>query len=150
MKRSRVVLLSVVVIVVIVAGAAVLLVQQRSNGQGTGPLPSGCVKPSGGFLIIASKLGYNDSVDHGVPAKPWPIINATEGQQVNITVCNTDIQAHGFQVAYYFDSTIESIAPGQVIHVSFVANKVGVFQIYCSVFCSVHAFMQSGQLRVLS
>jgi hypothetical protein len=145
------VLLSVVLIALVLAAAVVaVLLLQRPAGQPTGPLPAGCTKPTGGFLIIASKLGYNDSVDHDVPAKPWPVMTVTKGQQVDITVCNTDIQAHGFQVAHYFDSTIESIAPGQVIHVSFVADQVGVFQVYCSIFCSVHAFMQSGQLRVLS
>ena len=150
MRRSRIALLSLVVLVVLVAGVVVALVLQGSNGQANGALPSGCVKPAGGFLIVASKLGYNDSVDHDVPANPWPVITVNQGQQVSITVCNTDIQAHGFQVQYYFDSTIESIAPGQVIHVSFTADRTGTFQMYCSIFCSVHAFMQSGQLRVLS
>jgi len=137
-------------IAVATAAVAGILFLQGPGGQSTGTLPSGCTKPAGGFLIIASKLGYNDSVDHGVPANPWPVVTVTKGQQVNITVCNTDIQAHGFQVQHYFDGNIESIAPGQVIHVSFVADQVGDFQIYCSIFCSVHAFMQSGQLRVLS
>jgi hypothetical protein len=141
---------AVVIIVVLAAGVAVTLLLSGSKGSSAGTLPNGCTKPVGGFLIIASKLGYNDSVDHGVPEESWPVITVNQGQQVNIVVCNTDIQAHGFQVAHYFDSTIESIAPGQVVHVSFVANQVGNFQIYCSIFCSVHAFMQSGLLRVLS
>jgi FtsP/CotA-like multicopper oxidase with cupredoxin domain len=143
-------LLVIIMSAVVVVGVAGILLMQSPNSQPTGPLPSGCTKPAGGFLIIASKLGYNDSVDHGVPSKPWPVITVNQGQRVDITVCNTDIQAHGFQVAHYFDSTIESIAPGQAVHVSFVADQPGDFQIYCSIFCSVHAFMQSGQLRVLS
>ena len=99
-------------------------------------------------LIVASISGFNDSADHGVPASPWPVIQVSKGTMVNITVYNDDKQAHGFQVAHYFDSGIETIAPGQTIHVSFVANETGTFQIYCSIFCTVHWAMQSGELVV--
>jgi len=37
-----------------------------------------------------------------------------------------------------------------VLHVSFIANKTGTFQIYCAIFCFIHIFMEYGQLRVLS
>jgi hypothetical protein len=146
LKRSRLALIAAVVaVILLVVGAAVLLSRSAATG-----LPSGCVRPQGGFLIIASKLGYNDSVDHGVPANPWPVITVNQGQQVNIVVCNTDNEAHGFQVSHYFDNTIEAIAPGRVVHVSFVASQAGDFQMYCSIFCSIHAFMQSGLLRVVA
>jgi len=56
--------------------------------------------------------------------------------------------AHGFQVNNYYDSNIESVGPGQVIRVSFVANKAGTFGIYCSILCPPHIFMQSGALMV--
>jgi nitrous oxide reductase len=130
-----------------VLGTGVALLLPKNSA---GPLPSRCVKPPDGYLIVASKLGYNDSVDHGVPANSWPVITVNEGQQVNIVVCNTDIEAHGFQITHYLDSSINSIAPGQVFHVSFVADRTGDYEIYCSIFCSVHAFMQSGLLRVLA
>ena len=115
-------------------------------------LPAGCVKPEGGYLIIASEYGYNDSVLEGAgPSKLWPVINVTLGQEVTITVCNVDtIQSHGFQVANYFDKSIESIAPGQVVTVSFVASKAGDFPIYCAIFCTIHLFMEYGMLRVMS
>jgi hypothetical protein len=142
------VLFAVVILVLLAIAAAGVLLLTPSLWKSSNNLPSGCARPAGGFLIIASKLGYNDSVDHGVPQNPWPVITVKQGQQVNVVVCNTDIQAHGFQVAHYFDSTIESIAPGQVVKVSFVASQTGDFQIYCSIFCSIHAFMQSGLLRV--
>lgn len=141
-------LFAAVILVLLAAGATAVLLLTPSIWKPSNNLPSGCAKPAGGFLIIASKLGYNDSVDHGVPENSWPVITVKQGQQVNIVVCNTDIQAHGFQVAHYFDSTIESIAPGQTIHVSFTASQSGDFRIYCSILCSVHAFMQSGLLVV--
>jgi hypothetical protein len=145
LKRIRLASLSVALIVALsVVGAAVLLLP-KSPGSG---LPNSCSEPTGGFLIIASKLGFNDSVNHGVPASSWPVVSVKQGQQVDIVVCNTDIEAHGFQIARYHDNSIVSLAPGQVIHVSFVANQAGSFRIYCSIFCSIHAFMQSGLLRV--
>jgi len=116
--------------------------------QASTTLPAGCVKPPNGFLIIASNTGYNDSVAHGVPSKPWPVINVTQGQMVSINVCNTDSFAHGFQIIHYHDGQIYAVGPGQVTHVQFVANEAGTFQIYCAIPCEVHLYMQSGQLVV--
>ncbi|MBI3859172.1 MAG: hypothetical protein HY296_02870 [Thaumarchaeota archaeon] len=109
-----------------------------------------CVRPAGGFLIIASSKGYNESVDHGVPQTHWPVINVQLGQTVNMVVCNTDIQAHGFQIAHYFDSTTNVVRPNQSQRFSFSANQVGTFQIYSGIFDSLEAFEQSGQLIVSS
>ena len=111
-------------------------------------LPAGCVKPADGFLVIADQNGFNDSIQHGAPANQWPIIKVKQGSTVNITVCNSDVQAHGFQITHYFDSNIETVSPGKVVRVSFVADRVGDFTIYCSIFCSVHIYMQSGLLAV--
>ena len=138
----------VLVVGVSITSALFVLSLGKGSSVRTAPLPVGCVKPTDGFLIIASNTGYNDSIGHGAPQKAWPIINVTQGQTVNITVCNTDVQAHGFQVSHYYDSSIVTVTPGQVLHVSFVADQAGTFRIYCSIFCSIHIFMQSGQLRV--
>jgi hypothetical protein len=152
LNSNRLFVIVVVVIVVLGAGITVALYAVTKGASSTSTstsLPAGCTKPAGGFLIVASDTGYNDSMDHGVPAKSWPVINVTQGQTVNITVCNIDFQAHGFQVAHYYDNSIVTIAPGEVIHVSFVANQAGEFQIYCEIFCSIHWAMQSGLLRVM-
>jgi nitrous oxide reductase len=154
LKQSR---LAVIAIIAIIAtGTAITITlflvtgskSSTSNTASTTALPAGCVKPPGGFLVIASGRGYNDSVDHGVPQNSWPVINVTQGQTVNITVCNTDFQAHGFQVTHYYDNSIVAIVPGQVIQVSFVANVKGEFRIYCEIFCTIHWAMQSGELIV--
>jgi heme/copper-type cytochrome/quinol oxidase subunit 2 len=113
-------------------------------------LPAGCVKPPGGYLIIANINGFNDSIEHGAPSVSWPVIVVKQGTTVNITVCNSDRQAHGFQVAHYFDSNIETVDPGQVVHVTFVASQSGSFVIYCSIFCSIHIYMQNALLKVTS
>jgi hypothetical protein len=111
-------------------------------------LPAGCVKPVDGFLIIASDLGYNDSELHYGDGS-WPVINVTEGSTVNITVCNTANYAHGFQISNYYQSTIVTIQPGEVLNVpAFVADKTGNFLIYCSIPCPIHIYMQYGKLSV--
>ena len=136
------------VLILAVVAATGLFVLGSRGPAASRPLPTGCVKPSGGFLIIASGTGYNDSIGHGAPENNWPIVNVTQGQNVTIVVCNIDIQAHGFQITHYYDSNEVTITPGQVIKVNFVANQVGKFDIYCEIFCSIHVYMQSGLLNV--
>jgi len=105
--------------------------------------------PRHGFVIVATANGYNDSVSHQAsPTNPWPLLTVHQGTVVNITVYNNDTVAHGFQITHYYADKIETIAPGQKITVSFVANETGKFTIYCSVFCPIHNFMQYGQLFV--
>ena len=132
-------------------GATVAFFFIGSNGTAeTRPLPEGCARPQGGFLIIASETGFNDSIAHGAPTDSWPILDVRQGQNVTIVVCNVDTQAHGFQVTHYYESHEETVSPGQVIKVTFVANQVGKFTIYCEIFCSIHIYMQSGLLNVTS
>jgi len=111
-------------------------------------LPSGCVKPVGGFLVVASRTGFNDSVSHGAPTKTWPIMTVHQGQNVTIVVCNVDVVAHGFQITRYFDNTITTLAPGQLQTISFVADKAGSYTIRCDIFCPIHAYMQDGLFNV--
>ncbi len=118
-------------------------------------LPNGCVKPSGGYLFIASNdaqygTGYNDSMGHGAPTVPWPVITVQQGATVTITVCNVDVQAHSFNVIHYLGGAANTIAPGEVKTFQFIATEVGVFTIYCDIFCSIHIYMQNAQLRVTS
>ena len=147
--------LALVAIGILAAGAlaavAVALpdLNKSTTNSPTVMLPSGCVKPAGGFLIVASLQGFNDSIDHGVPANNWPVMNARLGQNVTIVVCNADrTQAHGFQVDHYYDAQLVSIAPGQVLRLSFVANVAGTFRVYCQIPCTVHWALQNGQLTI--
>lgn len=143
-------LLLVVFVVVLVAASATvgLYLVSRGSGGGARPLPAGCAKPAGGFLIIASDTGFNDSIGHGAPQKNWPIVDVQQGQNVTIVVCNIDVQAHGFQITHYYDQNEVTMTPGQVIKVNFVASEAGTFSIYCEIFCSIHVYMQSGLLNV--
>ena len=151
-RRSLVVILAVCLAVAAsaVAIAVPSLNRVSSTTQTTSTtLPPGCVKPVGGFLIIASELGYNDSRAHGAPAESWPILQITQGTDVNITVCNTYVAPVGFQVQHYLQSQVETILPNSVVSISFVANETGSFSIYCAVFSAIHLYLQGGVLEVV-
>jgi hypothetical protein len=111
-------------------------------------LPAGCVKPAGGFLIVASDLGFNDSELHYGQGS-WPIVNVTQGSTVNITVCDAGNYAHGFQISNYYQSSQVTLEPGDVLHIpAFIASQSGNFLIYCSIPCPIHIYMQYGELKV--
>lgn len=153
MKRSKYRWFVVAVIVASALGVVALTLPGLNTRTGTNSayanLPSGCAKPAGGYLIIANQLGFNDSVEHGVPQNNWPVISVQKGQNVTIVVCNADpAQAHGFQIDHYYDARLVSLEPGQVLKVSFIATDAGTFRIYCSIYCTVHWAMQNGQLIV--
>jgi len=68
---------------------------------------------------------------------------------VNITVCNTANYAHGFQISNYYQGSLVTLSPGEVLHIPpFVADKSGNFLIYCSIPCPIHLYMQYGELSV--
>jgi FtsP/CotA-like multicopper oxidase with cupredoxin domain len=115
----------------------------RSAGVVTPPVvtKSTCDRPPGYFLIIANLSGFNDSISHGAPANPWPVIRVNQGQVVRILICNQDAtQPHGFAISTYFPDGI-AIMPGQAYGVVFTATVPGTFVIYCNIFCTVHVFM---------
>ena len=103
----------------------------------------------GGYLIVASDTGYNDSIGHGAPEKSWPIITVQQGQNVTIVVCNIDVQAHGFQITHYYDSNeVTHHPPDRCTRSTSSPARPGSFDIYCEIFCSIHIYMQSGLLNV--
>ena len=138
--------------VVLVIGFGWVLGNSGSAGTGSSTsVPQYCVRPPGGFLIVVSQYGYNDSITQGAgPSKPWPIVTVKEGQIVNISVCNTDAESHGFQVATYVQSTVNIIKPGEELNFTFTANQAGTYGIYCAIPCDLHVFLQYGQLRVVA
>jgi FtsP/CotA-like multicopper oxidase with cupredoxin domain len=104
---------------------------------------SSCVRPPGFFLIIADLSGFNDSISHGAPMNPWPVIRVQQGDVVRILVCNKDTtQPHGFAISTYFPAGV-AMAPGEAYKVVFTASVPGTFVIYCNIFCTVHVFMVS-------
>jgi len=108
---------------------------------------STCNRPPGFILIIADLSGFNDSIGHGAPAHPWPVVQVEKGQVVRFLVCNLDpTQAHGFAVTHYFDAGVP-IMPGEAYKIVFTATDAGTFTIYCNIFCTIHIYMR-GELIV--
>jgi FtsP/CotA-like multicopper oxidase with cupredoxin domain len=104
---------------------------------------SSCGRPPGYFLIIADLSGFNNSIAHGAPANPWPVIRVHQGDAVRIIVCNKDTtQPHGFAIDTYFPRGV-TIMVGQAYSIVFTATVPGTFVMYCNIFCTVHIFMVS-------
>ncbi len=148
--NTRIILVIAVVVIAGVAATSLFYVLSLNKGAAPSGLPPGCTKPPGGFLIVASNLGYNDSELHYGDGS-WPVLNVTQGSTVNITVCDTANYAHGFQISNYYQGSLVTISPGEVLHIpAFVADKPGNFLIYCSIPCPIHIYMQYGELSVSS
>jgi heme/copper-type cytochrome/quinol oxidase subunit 2 len=80
----------------------------------------------------------------------YPVITVPNGTMVIIHVINNaSSEPHGFTIDYYFNAGT-TVRPQESFTLTFVANKVGTFRIYCNVFCSIHPFMQNGELNVTS
>jgi len=80
----------------------------------------------------------------------WPIIRVHLGDTVIITVINNNSrEIHGFAIVHYDDRGF-SLAPGQQHTITFVANELGSFRMYCNVFCAIHPYMQNGAVIVSS
>lgn len=150
-QKSKLALVVAVVVVAAVGlglGFSGSLVGHRTASTTT--VPDWCQTPQGGYLIVASIKGWNDSISHGAPSTPWPVVSVHVGDNVTIVVCNVDTQPHGFQMSHYYDSNIVTVAPGQMIRVSFQAKEAGTFTMYCSILCSIHIFMQNARFVVAS
>jgi heme/copper-type cytochrome/quinol oxidase subunit 2 len=143
-----VVILLVVSLIVIAIGGIFNLTSQASNAPPSIVITkSTCDRPPGFILIIADLSGFNDSIGHGAPLHPWPVIRIQRGQMVRFVVCNHDTtQPHGFAIRYYLDAGI-AMAPGDAYQIVFPATETGTFDIFCNIFCTIHVFMR-GQLIV--
>jgi nitrous-oxide reductase len=77
------------------------------------------------------------------------IVRVKEGDTVNLHITNVETAAdatHGFAVPQH---NIEaSIDPGEVVNISFTAEKSGSFAFYCSEFCSALHLEMQGWLLV--
>ena len=98
------------------------------------------------FSVIMSANGYNDSKILGLPR---PVMNVTLGETVVIHVVNNDTtEDHGFTISYYYPGGL-ILSPGKCYDVTFTANKLGTFSVFCQIFCIPHIpWMQNGELNV--
>jgi hypothetical protein len=156
MKKSRILAAGIVTIGVVALLpllTGIIQIAPREGSASYAPVVSvsrsSCVRSPGFFLIMADLSGFNDSIAHGAPLNPWPVVHVHLGDYVRFLVCNDDqTQAHGFAIQTYFDAGVV-LAPGDAFRVEFQATIPGTFVIYCQIFCTVHAFMV-GRLIVSS
>jgi hypothetical protein len=134
----------IVVVGVFVTGIVAVPPPQSSNVVTPAVVTrSTCERPPGFFLIIADLSGFNDSISHGAPANPWPVIRVQQGDVVHILICNKDTtQPHGFAISTYFPTGV-AMTPGEAYRIVFTATVPGTFVMYCNIFCTVHVFMVS-------
>ncbi len=91
--------------------------------------------------------GINGSYYHSLNAS-WPIISVRIGQTVTIHIINcASAESHGFAIAHYFDAGV-SLRPGESYDLTFTAKQAGQFRVFCNIFCSIHPWMQNGELIV--
>jgi heme/copper-type cytochrome/quinol oxidase subunit 2 len=100
------------------------------------------------FVVVMANegmnIGFNGSKFH---SGSWPIMNITLGRNITIHVINNDtVQSHGFTIQHYFSGF--ALGPGRCGDVTFTANQLGSFLVYCYISCTIHELMQSGKLNV--
>ena len=149
MIRSRVLLMTAILVVLLAVFGAFLAANIISNSVSQPSYgavyptvtKSTCGRPPGFILIIADLTGFNNSIGHGAPANPWPIIHVHAGDVVRLLVCNKDMtQPHGFAITTYLDAGI-ALAPGDAYRIVFTATIPGTFVVYCNLFCTIHVYM---------
>lgn len=150
----------VVVVVVLLAGIVtyyVILLPRNQGGNlcsevATQPVVHDVTAGNGSqatILIVEGDYpspyaGINGSANQPANAT-WPIIHVHLGQTVSIHVINcASSEAHGFQVQHYDDRTIVAVPSGGTYDVTFTANQVGHFRVYCDILCAIHPLMQNG------
>jgi FtsP/CotA-like multicopper oxidase with cupredoxin domain len=141
----------IIALTVLATGLVSIPTNQRSSNVPLIPTveKSTCDRPPGFILIIADLSGFNDSISHGAPVNPWPVIHVHQGDVVRLLVCNKDAtQPHGFAIQTYLNAGVV-LAPGGAYRIVFTASVPGTFVIYCNIFCTVHVFMV-GRLIVSS
>jgi FtsP/CotA-like multicopper oxidase with cupredoxin domain len=141
----------IITLTVLATGLVSIPPSQPSTSVPSAPTvkKSTCDRPPGFILIIADLSGFNDSISHGAPVNPWPVVQVQQGDVVRLLVCNKDTtQPHGFAIQTYLNAGVV-LAPGDAYTIVFTATLPGNFVIYCNIFCTVHVFMV-GRLIVSS
>jgi heme/copper-type cytochrome/quinol oxidase subunit 2 len=144
--------LAVAIIVVVVSGFVTSAYTFHWFGLGTincWSRPSNVPSTSAYFVVVMASrglnAGFNGSMFH---SGSWPVMNVTLGQNVWIHVVSNDtIQSHGFAIVTYFNRGL-TLGPGACNDVTFTANQLGSFRVYCYVVCTVHPSMQNGEVNV--
>jgi heme/copper-type cytochrome/quinol oxidase subunit 2 len=143
--------LVIAVIVVVVIGFFATAYTFHFFGLGTTNCwarPASVPASSAYFVVVMANegmnVGFNGSKFH---SGYWPTMNVTFGRIVTIHVINNDtVQSHGFAIQRYFSGF--ALGPGTCHDVTFTADQLGSFTVYCYISCSIHPLMQNGRLNI--
>src|SRR3989441_11285383 len=144
-------ILVIVLIVVAVSGFFAAAYTFHFFGLGTTNCwarPTNVPTSSAYFVVVMANegmnVGFNGSKFQSVS---WPVMNVTLGTTVTIHVINKGtVESHGFAIQRYFSGF--AFGPGTCGHVTFTADQLGSFTVYCNISCSIHVFMQDGKVNV--
>jgi heme/copper-type cytochrome/quinol oxidase subunit 2 len=144
-------ILVIVLIVVAVTGFVATAYTFHFFGLGTTNCwarPTNVPASSTYFVIVMANEGMNVGFNGSkFQSGSWPIMNVTNGRSVTIHVINNDtVQSHGFAIQRYFGGF--ALGPGRCSDVTFTADQLGSFTVYCYIACSIHPLMQNGKLNV--
>ena len=158
-------IIAIVAVLILVAGLGVFSYQYFTSGNSpppndlcnsienatpSNPRPVMSNASTVYFLIVESDTGVFEGMNGSAYhlSTSWPVLNVRQGQNVVIQVVNcASSEPHGFAITGYFDAGT-TIRPGQSYTLKFVADQVGAFRVFCSVFCAIHPLMQNGLLNV--
>ncbi len=107
-------------------------------------LVSGCTQPSEGTTTPTGEVREFEMTAKQFEFVP-NTITVNKGDTVKLHITSTDV-THGFALPDFGVS--ETLAPGQDVHVEFVADKTGTFTFSCNVYCGTGHTGMSGQLIV--
>ncbi len=141
MQPRAYILTATLVLGAVVAASFYYTTYVSSYSAVKGGFASTCQHVDGFLTIIADSNGYNDSISHGSPSTPWPVVRVHVGDTVRLLLCNLDgVETHGFAIDHYFDGGI-ILRPGQAYQLTLTVMQTGSFRIFCDVFCTVHRYM---------
>jgi FtsP/CotA-like multicopper oxidase with cupredoxin domain len=144
-------ILVIVLIVVAVSGFFAAAYTFHFFGLGTTNCwarPTNVLASSTYFVVVMANEGMNVGFNGSMfQSGSWPMMNVTLGRNVTIHVINNDtVQSHGFAIQRYLSGF--ALGPGTCSDVTFTANQLGSFLVYCYISCTIHVFMQNGRLNV--
>ena len=158
--NTTILFLSIVALMVMIAGCAQ---QEETVARSTEPaspsepaaaptVPEDEAEPETEVTeeeTVTSPTEDSAAKEFEVIARNWEFVPSTitvnKGDTVTLHLKSEDV-THGFLLSAF--NVRETLAPGERVDVTFVANKQGTFSFICSVFCGSGHDSMSGKLVV--
>ena len=139
--------LVIVLIVVVVTGFFATAYTFHLFGLGTTNCwarPASVSAGSAYFVVVMANEGMNVGFNGSrFQSASWPVMNVTLGRSVTIHIINNDtVQSHGFAIQRYFSGF--ALGPGTCGDVTFTADQLGSFLVYCNISCTIQCSCKMG------